>query len=229
MLNRFKELAYPGKCVFCRCLLEDHQTDLCAQCRQDAPVHPGGKFKLSFIARWTAVWYYKDAARRSIMRYKFGSRPHYAPFFGRQLAMRIRNDRLDDFDVLTYVPASLLRKLRRRFQQVRYLAEHVARELGVSVVPVLKKTRHTQPQHRLRTADQRRANILGAFRVTDPEQIRGKRVLLIDDILTTGATASECARVLLTAGAAEVTVACLAAAAHNETKEKPSPRKDLCR
>ena len=58
--------------------------------------------------------------------------------------------------------------------------------------------------------------MLGAFRITDPELVRGKRILLLDDIITTGTTASECARVLLTAGAKEVYVAAVAAAVHDK-------------
>ena len=69
-------------------------------------------------------------------------------------------------------------------------------------------------------AAHRRANILGAFRVTDPSLICGKRVLLLDDVITTGATASECARVLLTAGAKEVKLATLAVASHEKTSDK---------
>ena len=133
-----RSLLFPPKCTFCRGLLQDNETDLCRKCREQAPESSYVKSKIQFVAQWTAIWYYKDAARRSIMRYKFGNRSHYAPFFGRQLAMRIRNDRLDDFDVLTYVPASRLQKLRRRFQQVRCLAEHTALELGTRPVSVLK-------------------------------------------------------------------------------------------
>ena len=216
MLHRITGLLFPPKCVFCRKLLSKDETDLCAPCRQNAPVFSKGKFKLSFVARWTAVWYYKDTVRQSILRYKFGGRRSYAPFYGRLLAMKLQTAKMDDFDLLTYVPISRLRKLRRRFDQMELVAQAVAEELGVPLTPVLKKVRHNKPQSSLKTAAQRRANALNAYKVMDPDVIRGKRVLLLDDILTTGATASECARTLLTAGAQEVHFAAIAVASHKE-------------
>ena len=209
-------LLFPPKCVFCRRLLAKDETDLCAPCRRNAPVFSKGKFKLSFVARWTAVWYYKDTVRQSILRYKFGKRCSYAPFYGRQLAMKLQTEGLDDFDVLTYIPISRLRRWKRRFDQVELVARAVAGELGVPLTQVLKKVRHNKPQSSLKTAAQRRANALNAYQVTDPDAIRGKRVLLLDDILTTGATAGECARTLLTAGAQEVNFAAVAVASHKE-------------
>lgn len=219
MIHRLMVLLFPPKCVFCRKLLNKDETDLCAPCRENAPVFSKGKFKLSFVARWTAVWYYKDTVRQSILRYKFGGRRSYAPFYGRHLAMKLQTAKMDDFDVLTYVPISRLRKLNRRFDQMELAAQYVSEELGVPLTPVLKKVRHNKPQSSLKTAAQRRANALNAYKVLDPEAVRGKRVLLLDDILTTGATASECARTLLTAGAQEVNFAAIAVASH---KEKPS-------
>lgn len=219
MFYRLIALLFPPKCVFCRRLLGKDETDLCAHCRKNAPVFTKGKFKLSFIARWTAVWYYEDTARQSILRYKFGSRRSYAPFYGRQLAMKLQTAGMDTFDVLTYIPISRLRKWKRRFDQMELVAACVGRELGVPVTCALRKVRHNKPQSTLKSAAQRRANALNAYRVIDPEAIRGKRVLLLDDILTTGATASECARTLLTAGANEVHFAAIAVANHTEKKE----------
>ena len=79
-------------------------------------------------------------------------------------------------------------------------------------VPTLKKIRNNRPQSRMKGAEARRANVLGVYRIFDGVDVKGKRVLLLDDILTTGATAGECARVLLSAGAKEVHCAAVAAA-----------------
>ena len=88
----------------------------------------------------------------------------------------------------------------------------------MELVPALKKVRNTKPQSTMGSISHRKANILGAFVVTDPELVRGKCVLLLDDIVTTGATASECARVLLTAGTKEVKLATLAVASHEKSR-----------
>ena len=107
-----------------------------------------------------------------------------------------------------------LRRLSRGYDQVELLADAVAEEMGTVSIRTLRKIRNTPPQSRLKDAARRRANVLGAYISVNPEAIRGKRILLLDDIITSGATASECARVLLTAGAKEVYCAALAAANH---------------
>ena len=208
----FLNLLFPPKCVLCGKLLERDETELCRTCRVEAlecPVLPG---TLSFLDSWVAVWYYEDKVRESILRYKFAGARYYAPAYARVLAQKLSREYPEGFDMLTWIPVSSLRKLRRGYDQVELLAKAVGRELGMEPVPMLKKVRHNRPQSGLNDASKRRANVLGAYRAVHPEEIDGKRILLLDDILTTGATAGEAARVLLTAGAKEVHCAAVAAA-----------------
>lgn len=220
MLETLSLLLFPPKCVLCGCLLKKEETDLCHNCRENAPVFGKEKFKISFVAGWTAVWYYKDDVRKSLLRYKFYRHRGYVPCYGQLLAMHLQSHRFDDFDVLTWVPISRLRRLRRGFDQVELVAKAVAGQLGVPAVPVLKKIRHTPPQSRIHSAAGRRANVLGAYRVADPQAVAGKRILLLDDIITTGATVSECARMLILSGAQEVRCAAMAAAPHEQKNKK---------
>ena len=215
MIKRVLRLLFPHKCVLCKKLLTSQETDLCSHCRIHAPEFPGAKITLSFVAQWTGIWYYKDDVRGSLLRYKFGGRRSYAPAYGRLLAMKLQRMGWDDADCITWIPISRRRRFRRGFDQSELIARVVAAELGLPLVAAAKKIRHTKPQSLMGDAAHRRANILGAYRVTDPAHITGKRVLLIDDIITTGATASECARVLLTAGAKEVKLATVAVATHD--------------
>ena len=215
MIKRVLRLLFPPKCVLCKKLLTSQETDLCSHCRIHAPEFPGAKITLSFVAQWTGIWYYKDDVRGSLLRYKFGGRRSYAPAYGRFLAMKLQRMGWDDADCITWIPISARRRFRRGFDQSELIARVVAAELGLPLVAAAKKIRHTKPQSLMGDAAHRRANILGAYRVTDPAHITGKRVLLIDDIITTGATASECARVLLTAGAKEVKLATVAVATHD--------------
>ena len=120
----------------------------------------------------------------------------------------------EGFDVLTWVPVSPWRRFTRGYDQVELLAAAVGAELGMEPVRTLRKIRNNPPQSGITGLAQRRANVLGVYRIADPELVRGKRILLLDDIITTGATAGECARVLLTAGAKEVHCGCIAAATH---------------
>ena len=211
---------FPPKCVLCKSVLSKEETDLCISFREAQLEYNGSKIKLSFLAQWTGLWYYKENVRSSILRYKFYGRRSYGSAYGRLLAMKLMEDGWNDSDVLTWIPISRRRKRMRGYDQVEIFARVLAVELETELVSVLKKTRHTKPQSTLGDAAHRRANILGAFTVTDPALIFGKRVLLLDDILTTGATASECARVLLTAGAKEVKLATLAVASYEKTSDK---------
>ena len=219
MKGRFWNFFFPPKCVLCGKVLQDEQTDLCRNCRENMPEFGTHKIKLSFLAQWTGVWYYKENVRLSILRYKFYGRRSYAGAYGRLLAMKLLKEGWDDTDVLTWAPISRRRKFRRGYDQVELFARVTAEELGLTLVPTLRKIRHTKPQSLMGDAAHRRANILGAYAIMDPALVRDKRVLLLDDIVTTGATASECARVLLTAGAKEVKLATLAVASH-ETQRK---------
>ena len=218
MTDRILQILFPSKCILCRKVLSENETDLCRDCRQTQPEFQGHKIKLSFLAEWTGVWYYKENVRQSILRYKFRSRRSYAQSYGRLLAMKLIKEGWEDTDLLTWAPISRQRKRRRGYDQTELLGQAVASELGMELTPTLMKVRHTKPQSTMGDAAHRRANILGAYRVTDPMILKGKRILLIDDIVTTGATASECSRVLLTAGAKEVKLATVAVAAHEKSR-----------
>ena len=212
--ERIFNLLFPPKCTLCGKVLEKHETDFCASCWVDSPECSGVHKNFSFLDSWVAVWYYKGYIRDSLLRYKFRHARHYAPVYGRMLAMRLQREYPDGFDVLTWVPISALRRFKRGYDQVELLAEAVGKELGMEPVPTLRKIRNNRPQSGIDGQAKRRANVLGVYRAICPQDVRGKRILLLDDIITTGATVGECARVLLTAGAKEVHCGVIAAASH---------------
>lgn len=216
MIKRILALLFPEKCVLCRSILEKNETDLCRNCRTETEELVREKFPIHFLAGWTALWYYKGNVRSSLLRFKFGGAAAYGTVYGRLLAMKLYREYPNGFDVLTWVPISPLRRWRRGYDHVAIIAQSVGKELGMAPVPLLKKIRNAPPQSNLRDSSRRKANVLGAFAVTDPSEVAGKRILLLDDIITTGATASECARMLLTAGAKEVSCAAVAAAPHDK-------------
>ena len=211
LLYRLLELLFPPKCVLCRDLLKKDETDLCKKCRIEAPAYPVSKRTPQFLDSFAAVWYYEESVRASLLRFKFGGARHYAGAYGRFVAMKVLESVPEGVDCLTWIPVSPLRKLRRGYDQVELIARAVGKELDLVPVPTLKKIRHNRPQSGIQDASKRRANVLGVYRVMDLEAIAGKRVLLLDDILTTGATMSEAARMLKTAGAKEVHGAAVAA------------------
>ena len=211
-------LLFPPKCILCGKLLKNREQDLCRDCRADSPEYPQRKEKLQFLDSFTAVWYYEGNVRRSLLRYKFRNARSYAAGYGRLLAMKLLQSAPEGFDCLTWVPVSPLRRLSRGYDQVELLAEAVGRELGMTPVPLLKKVRHNRPQSGISEAAKRRANVLGVYRIVKGAAVAEKKILLLDDVITTGATAGECARVLLTAGASQVHFGAVAAARHHEKK-----------
>ena len=164
------------------------------------------------------MWYYKDRPRVSLIHYKFRGKRSYASAYGRALALHLQKKGFDQYEVLSFIPVAPLRKYLRDYDQVELIAQIVAKELDVHLVPTLRKIRNTPPQSGFKDVSRRRANVLGAYKVKDADLVRGKRILLLDDVITTGATASECARVLLTAGAKEVYCAAMAAARQDKNK-----------
>ena len=204
---------FPPKCILCGNILSHSETDLCHHCRTHTEELIKAKRNIPFVAHWTAIWYYKDTVRKSIHKYKFRNARSYANAYGRLLAMKLLDEK---WDILTWVPISSMRKFRRGYDQSQLLAEAVAKELNTKAVRTLKKTRNTKPQSTLTELAQRRANVLGVYKAQNKETIAGKRILLLDDVITTGATASECAKTLLTAGAAEVQFAAIAATTYDK-------------
>lgn len=198
--------------MLCRCFLSKGETDICRQCLLDAPVYPfgrltpdkQGKNNIHFLDSFTAVWYYEGNVRKSILRYKFRRGVFLAPKFSKMLAEKLTQQEMAHPDVLTWVPVSRMRRFQRGYDQCELLAKQLGKVLGVPAVSTLRKVRNTPPQSGLDSAAMRKANILGAFALKENANIAGKTVLLVDDIFTTGATMNECARVLLTSGAAQV-------------------------
>ena len=204
-------LLFPEKCLLCSKLLQKPEEHLCSQCTTQVPEALKLKQKIPFLKSAFALWYYEKDVRTSLLRFKFRCRPGYARSYGALLAQKLPKIK-EQYDLIVWVPVSRLRKLKRGYDQVELIARVLCKELQMTPVCCLKKIRHNPPQSGIHSAAQRRANVLGAYKVPNPGAVAGKRVLLLDDIITTGATISECAKTLLAAGAKEVYGVAVAAA-----------------
>jgi ComF family protein len=175
---------------------------LCGDCAAEAPAYD----------RARAALRYDDGARRLILAFKHADRTDTAPAFGRWLA-GAGAELLADAELITPVPLHRLRLLKRGYNQAAILARALARESGLALVPdLLQRRRATRSQQGL-SGHARLENVTaGAFRVHPWHRgrVEGRRVLLIDDVLTTGATVGACTRVLRRAGASQVDVLTLA-------------------
>lgn len=205
------DLLYPGRCVICRSFLDKNQTDLCHGCREKLDKQSLKVRKAEFFTLCVSPFSYEDLVRESLLRYKFGGQQYYCHAYGRLLAPVIRRELSDAYDYISWVPIHQKRRYKRGYDQAKLLAKAVGRELRQPVLPVLKKRRNTKAQSGIIGAEARKANINGAYSMKRNTDVAGKRILLIDDIYTTGATLSECSRMLRMAGAQDVVCATFAA------------------
>jgi len=226
LLSSFLDLMLPHRCPFCDSICRE---PLCPDCtdavRFISPpfcIACGVPFKSDSIKNHTCgecmkkkrlfswargVLIYNDASAKAIHRFKYNKDTTFSKALGSIIS---RYHDLEGFDVLIPVPLHIDRLRERGFNQSLLLAAWVSRSVERPLWPdALQRIRWTESQITLDRA-QRRSNVRGAFRVRRPRQVAGRRVILVDDVYTTGATANECARVLRGAGAEEVYVITLA-------------------
>jgi ComF family protein len=188
----------PPFCACCGLPFPHDGKGLCAACAAATPHYD----------RARAVLRYDDASRGLVIAFKHADRTHTAPAYGAWMR-RAGAELLDDADLLVPVPLHWWRLFRRRYNQAALLAYAIDR---ARVAPDLLIRRRATPSqgHLGRTA--RARNVATAFVLRRGADVTGKRIVLVDDVMTTGATVSECARVLRRAGAARIDVLTLARA-----------------
>jgi ComF family protein len=168
------------------------------------------------FARARAALRYDEESRRLVLAFKHGDRLHLAPALGRWMR-RAGGALVAEADIVVPVPLHWTRLFARRYNQAAVLAHELARSGGPAVGADWLVRRRRTPSQGKRNALGRQRNVAGAFALRRGRDVAGKRVLLIDDVFTTGATVEACARVLLRAGAAQVDVLTLARTVREES------------
>jgi len=202
----FSELRFITK-PYCKICGRPFELDVigeavCVECLKSPPVFKKAR----------SVMVYDETAKKLILSFKNGDRLDLVPLITK-LMKRITSELMDEVDCIIPVPLHRLRLLKRRYNQSAMLARRLAKENRKEYRPdVLKRIRHTPSQGHL-TANERHINVRNAFQAVKPERIKGKTILLVDDVLTTGATANECAKVLVKAGAKQIFLLTIASTA----------------
>jgi len=234
LLGTIADLLLPPVCIACGARIHGHgllcgacfakidfiAPPICARLGVPLPYDTGGPaLSAAAIAappvydRARAVARYSDTMRELIQSFKYRDRQEALPLFARWLK-KAGAELLADADLLVPVPLHPWRLFWRRFNQSAMLATALGRIAGIEVdCFVLKRVRRTSSQVGL-SAEQRRRNVTGAFKLDRrrAHRLRGKKIVLIDDVITTGATANACARALRRGRAARVDVLALARA-----------------
>ncbi len=200
-MNRFyellKKLTLTGtQCVYCGRELPQGDC-VCSACEKqvDALKNRDGFYDGGLLYAYR----YDGVVRALIHQFKYNDMPRYSVFIAQQMAEFLEGYEIGA-DMLTFVPIHKKRFMQRGYDQAEMIATHLSVLLDIPCKSVLKRVRDTNPQFKL-SARQRKENIRGAFVLKDGADVAGKNILLIDDIYTTGITASEAMRPLKEGGA----------------------------
>jgi ComF family protein len=201
VLDRLLETLFPACCVGCG----RPPVALCSACLGRARRAAGsmGATPPSPVDRWVAVFAYEGAVREALARLKYRNARSVLPGLAAALVERLREEPMGPVDVVTWPPTTAARRRERGFDQAEHLARAVGRGLGVPVRPCL--ARRAGPSQTGRSAEERRHG--PGFQ---PGPVTGLRVLVVDDVATTGATLAAAARALRSAGARWVGAATVA-------------------
>lgn len=217
--NLMFSLLFPPRCIFCGAVLPIGSGHTCAACTKKLPyVEDGNILRKTGKYTCAVTFYYEGVVQQGIRAMKFQGCPGRAADFAPYLAQTVAEHLGGEFDAVTFVPVHFLRRFRRGFDQSKRIAEAAAKIWDTQLLETLRKTRNNRPQSSVKDPEARRRNVQNAYAAVNIETFRGKRLLLIDDVVTTGSTLTACADELLAAGAASVVCAALAGG-HPEKKQ----------
>ncbi len=210
---------YPEYCPYCSALIEPDDI-ACTDCGREVVARSSVIRRGVLGSRCVAPYAYEGRVRKAIINFKFHEMTQHARPLSKVLEDTVLKEYdVDEIDLITYVPMHKKDLLERGFNQSELLAKELSESLHIPYAGVLEKIKHTKKQHRLKMA-KRKENLSGAFALKDKEAIKGKTILLIDDVMTSGSTLSHCVKKLYSAKPARVFCAVIASAAEHERKPK---------
>lgn len=208
----FLDLIYPPRCMLCHCLMESSERATCGKCEDRLPEYEKPPRKVRFYEKTSVVFRYEGYIVDAVKRFKFHGMQTYSEQFAEWMCIRINGELAGKYDLVSWAPCSARRRRKRGFDQAELLAKEVAKRLGVPCIRTLRKIKEIPKQSKQTSDSARRANVLGAYKAYRPENYKGKRILMIDDVLTTGSTMEECGKILLWAGSGDLVCAAIVSA-----------------
>lgn len=214
------ELLFPRMCLVCGNSLVESEQCICTGCLADFPFSddgfPLGKQVLDSFSEplrpeeFHSLFYYNKYSdyRRLIYAMKYDSRKKVGVYLGKMLGMRMKGH--TTVDCIAPVPLHPRRERKRGFNQAYQVALGISEILGVEILNDVIVRREDNASQTGKDADERRANVEDIFKLRNPQKIRGRHLLLVDDVVTTGATAGSCFYALNAVGNLRFSLACLA-------------------
>lgn len=207
-IKSISSLLFPTKnlCYLCKETKTSLNDYICGDCLQFLEIiHREIKLDSPFITTAYYTLIYNRYMREIVADYKFNNKSYlYKPLGMLMLKTIYEKDISKDIDLIMYIPSHRRKEAKRGYNQSELLATFIAKRIDIEVSHNnLSKIKDTKDQNKLNRIE-RQENLLGSFKLKNREEIKDKRILLIDDIITTGSTMEECSRVLINNGAREV-------------------------
>ena len=210
-LDAVLDLISPRCCAVCGRVLSEHERLLCLKCYMDLPRTGYHKAPHSFletdywaripVGRAAAFFFYNEQNRQLLFSAKYHAKPGAGEYLGRLMAQEISNesDFFNDIDLIVPIPLHRRREKWRGYNQSDYIALGIHHVTGIPICrQAVVRTVDTESQTALTHAE-REQNVKDIFRCTRPDLLRGRHILLVDDVVTTGATTRSCAQAILQA------------------------------
>ncbi len=220
MLKKILNFIYPDTCIFCRKIIGvsayEKQDFTCNNCKKKLEYIRGqNDLKKSCNTYFDYLLYafkYEGFVRTLLLDFKFYNKTYLHEFFASEILKIIQKFSQAKYDYILYVPISINRYFARGFNQSYMIAKYISNHINIPILKYgLVKIKNNKIQSTLKIA-QRKQNVSGVYKVLFRKSLAGKKVLLVDDIFTTGSTVNECSRILKDAGVLEITVATIARA-----------------
>ena len=215
-LNAFFDFFVPRYCPSCKMKLELEENCICDECLSSIERADSGRLNLEYqrkfasteiISGFTSLFVFEKDKALQLFIHSIKYNKHFlnAKYLGKLIGENLRKEIMNwDIDIIVPVPLHSLRKADRGFNQSKYVAIGMGKELGIQVNNnLIRRIRYTETQTNL-TLKEREQNISMAFQAKQERLIEGKTFLLVDDVITTGATIKECGKVLLEGGADKI-------------------------
>ncbi|WP_058485998.1 ComF family protein [Defluviitalea phaphyphila] len=227
LIDIILNIIYPPKCIFCNTIIPiQKEKGICDDCKKSLPFIKEKvcqkcgkpidnieerntcfdciKYPPIYDKGW-ALLVYEGIVRDMIYRFKYGGHKEYAVYLGVLMANKIKNENIKEkFDLIIPIPMHLKKKRIRGYNQSEELAKIISKQLKIPIdITILTRIKETKPQSGL-SITQRKNNLKKAFKIKQNTDLKGKKILLIDDIYTTGSTINTCANILKKKGVKKV-------------------------